>query len=65
MRGLKKIATNYGKNVAGGAKIVKGGIKKVGKIIDKQFVEPSRNLNRIQKQKDEEMKRKAMMGEYN
>jgi hypothetical protein len=65
MRGLKKMATNYGKNVAGGAKIVGKGIKKVGKVLDKKFIEPSRNLNRIQKQKDDEMRRKAEAGEYN
>lgn len=43
----------------------KGGAEKVGKFLDKQFIEPSRNVNRIKNAKMEEMSRKAKSGEFN
>jgi hypothetical protein len=43
----------------------KGRIKKAGKFLDKQFIEPSRNVNRIYNAKMEEMDRKSRSGEFN
>lgn len=49
--------------------MIGNGIKKVGKsvvnTIDKNFIEPSRNVNRIQNAKMKEMDRKARAGEFN
>ena len=61
MRGLAKMAMEYGKNVVGGAKIVGGAIKKgINKITEPTV--------RVMKKHDEEMKemdRKAKAGEFN
>lgn len=49
--------------------MIGNGIKKVGKAIgnsiDKNYIEPTRNLNRIQNAKMKEMDRKARAGEFN
>jgi hypothetical protein len=61
MRGLGKIAKQYGKNVVGGAKIVGGAVKKGIQKITAPTV-------RVMKKHDEEMKemeRKAKAGELN
>ena len=54
MRGLKKMAER--------AKLK---LKKVGKFLDNQFVEPQRNYKKIQQELDDERRRKAESGEYN
>ena len=54
MRGLKASARG-----------VQSGVKKVGGFLDKQFVEPSRRVNQIQREKMEEMSKKAKSGEFN
>lgn len=49
--------------------IIGSGVKKVGRAIgnsiDKNFIEPSRNVNRIQNAKMKDMDRKARAGEFN
>lgn len=49
--------------------MIGSGVKKVGKAIgnsiDKNFIEPSRNVNRIQNAKMKDMDRKARAGEFN
>lgn len=49
--------------MVGGA--VKTGAKKVGSFIDKQFIEPSRNVNRIQDAKMKAMDKQAKSGAFN
>ena len=54
MRGLKALAIEAGR-----------GVKKVGKFLDEQFVEPSRRVKKIHDAKMEEMSKKAKSGEFN
>lgn len=44
---------------------IKKAVKAIGGSIDKNFIEPSRNVNRIQNAKMKEMDRKARAGEFN
>lgn len=44
---------------------IKKGISNIGKALDKQLVEPSRNVNRIQNAKMQQMNRQAKAGEFN
>lgn len=49
--------------------MIGSGVKKVGRAIgnsiDKNFIEPSRNVNKIQNAKMKDMDRKARAGEFN
>ena len=44
---------------------IKKGVSRVGKFLDKELVEPSRNVNRIQNAKMLDMSKKAKAGEFN
>ncbi len=44
---------------------LKSAAKSVGKVIDKNFIEPSRNVDRIQDTKMKAMDKKAKSGQYN
>ena len=44
---------------------VKNAAKKVGGFLEKQFVEPTRNVNRIQNAKMQDMDKKAKRGDFN
>lgn len=63
MKMAEKMANNPQGMTLGRA--IKSGVKKAGNFLDKTFIEPSRNVNRIQQAKDKDMARRAAAGEYN
>jgi hypothetical protein len=58
---LKKTLTPKAKALTG----LKTGVKKVGKFLDEQFIEPSRRVNAIKRSTDSQNAMDAAAGEYN